>query len=30
VLARGIGEAFVARGVDSGVVETTLLRALAA
>jgi 3-dehydroquinate synthase len=30
VLARAIGDAFVARGVDSSVVETTLLRALAA
>jgi 3-dehydroquinate synthase len=30
VLARGIGDAFVARGIDSGVVEATLLRALAA
>jgi 3-dehydroquinate synthase len=30
VLARGIGDAFIARGVNSSVVETTLLRALAA
>ena len=30
VLARGIGQAFVAKGVASGVVETTLMHALAA